>query len=140
MKRPRAAGIQPEMERARRHLLENFDLYIRASDFLRPTGKRVLRHLRNHQLPPALFAWLYKYRGWPREYIPYPVDLDEYWPRVVWMAMGEWADLKRMAEALSFQSTGRLVDREEIIRWLYGKEPPDWAKPWLEEQAARRVE
>lgn len=136
---PRAAGIQDRMEEARTHFIQNIDRYMRASDFLRPRGRELLKRMQNYQLPPSLFAWLWKYRGWPEELIPYPVNLNEEWPRVVWEAMAEWSSLRRMADALRV-ATGLVVDREEIIRWLYGKEPDELAKEWLREQAARRTE
>ena len=52
------------------------------------------------------------------------------------MAIAEWASLRRMAEYLSMEASGiEAVNREEVIRWLYGKEPADEYKPLIEEMA-----
>ncbi|MCX7946888.1 MAG: hypothetical protein N2557_08045 [Hydrogenophilus sp.] len=133
-KAARAAGLQPKMEEARKYLFEHIDEYLKASDMLKPMGKKLMRSLRHIQIPPQVFAWLWKHRGWPRELIPYPVPLEEEWPRKVWAAIAEWSDLRRMAEAMS-RAVGVVVDREEIIRWLYGKEVPEVFRGWIERQA-----
>ena len=47
-----------------------------------------------------------------------------------------WSSLRRMAEYLSMRASGlEAVNREEVIRWLYGKEPADEYKPLIEEMA-----
>lgn len=127
----------PKQEEAREYLFQNIDLYLRASDFLTPQGKRLIKHLRNHQIPPQFWAWLVKYRGFPREMVPYPISWDSEWAVKTFMAMAEWTDLRRMAEYLSMKSVGiEAINREEVIRWLYGKEPADAFKPLINELAA----
>lgn len=133
---PRYAGLVPKQEEAREYLFQNIDRYLRASDFLTPQGKRLIRHLKNHQIPPQFWAWLVKYRGFPREMVPYPIAWDSKWGGKTFMAIAEWASLRRMAEYLSMKASGiEAVNREEVIRWLYGKEPADEYKPLIEEMA-----
>jgi len=121
---PKAGGLGIKMEEARVHIMQNFDRYFRASDFLTPRGKLALKQMRNIQLPPTLFAWLWKYRDLPKEVIPYPIAWDNEGAVAVFSAMAEWNSLRNMSAWIA-AATGLEVDREEIIRWLYGKPVPE---------------
>jgi hypothetical protein len=128
----RAGGLGIKMEEARTHIMEHFDHYFRASDFLTPRGKLALRQLRNIQLPPTLFAWLWKYKGLPKEIIPYPIAWDNADAMLTFEVMAEWNNLRNMAHWITAK-TGVEVDREEIIRWLYGKPVPERVRVYLQD-------
>jgi hypothetical protein len=121
---PKTGGLGLKMEEARLHILENFDQYFRASDFLTPRGKLALKQIRNIQLPPTFFAWLCKYKGFPRYMVPYPIEWENPDAVLAFEAMAEWNSLRNMGLWIANES-GAEVDREEIIRWLYGKAIPD---------------
>lgn len=125
----RTAGLIPDIERARQHIIQNIDRYFKASDFL-GRGSKWLKALKQVQPPPSLFSFLHYERGLPREYVPYPVAWGRGDAERLFREMGRWNNLASIVDAIAV-ATGVVYTKEEVLRWLYGKEMPPEVREWL---------